>query len=140
MARDCEIAGAITFFYYDDILPASAFYEKTLGLDLVEDQGWARIYRIQANAHIGIVDGCRGFHRPQPTSAVLLTLLVDDVDAWYAKLRAEGVPILKDITTHEDIHVRCFFAADPGGYAIEFQRFLDPVVAARFDRAKRPSH
>jgi len=132
MSDEHAATGGITFFYYDDIEPASRFYGGTLGFELVEDQTWARIYRIHRDAYVGVVNGARGFCRPQPQSAVLLTVLVDDVDAWYERLTSCGTPILAPITTHEDIQVRCFFAADPGGYALEFQRFLDPSISRRF--------
>jgi len=133
---NCSAPGAgITFFYYDDIEPAARFYEETLGFELVEDQGWAKIYRIHGDAYVGVVDGSRGFRETQSVSAVLLTVLVDDVDAWYERMVQADVPILAPIVTHGDIQVRCFFAADPGGYAMEFQRFLNPAVAARFQPA-----
>ena len=129
------ISAGITFFYYDDIEPAGEFYEKTLGFELVEDQKWAKIYRIHGNAYVGVVDGKKGFRQTQESSAVLLTVLVNDVDAWYERLKGKGVPILAEIETHEDIKVRCFFAQDPGGYALEFQRFMNPAVAQLFGQA-----
>jgi len=129
------VAGGITFFYYDDIETATSFYQDVLGFELAEDQGWARIFRMHGGAHVGVVDGSRGFHRPQETSAVLLTVLVNDVDDWYERLTRHGVPILAEIETHREIGVRCFFAQDPGGYALEFQRFLKPETAERFGQA-----
>lgn len=125
------IAG-ITFFYYDDLEAPSRFYENVLGLELVDDQHWARIYRIQGSAYLGIVDGNRGFHQSQQDSAVLLTLVVRDVDAWHDRLVSQGVRIIRETETHDDIQVRCFFAEDPGGYAIEIQTFLKPSVAKEF--------
>lgn len=124
-------AGSV-FFYYDELERAAEFYERTLGLELVEDQGWAKVYRIQGSAYLGIVEGRRGFHRAQEDNAVLLTLVVRDVEAWYTKLVDRDVRILREIETHEDIQVRCFFAQDPGGYAIEIQTFLKPSVAKAF--------
>jgi predicted enzyme related to lactoylglutathione lyase len=127
-----ESAAAITFFYYNALGPAIEFYENALGLELIADQSWARIYRIQGTAYLGIVEGERGFCRTQEKNAVLLTLVVRDVDAWYAKLVDRGVPVLREIETHEDIQVRCFFVQDPGGYAVEIQTFLEPSVAEVF--------
>jgi len=127
-----ESTAAITFFYYNDLKAAIEFYENTLGLELIDDQNWAKIYRIHGNAYLGLVEGQRGFHRAQESNAVLLTLVVQDVEAWHAKLVDRGVRILREIETHEDIQVRCFFAQDPGGYAIEIQTFLSPSVAEAF--------
>jgi len=123
---------AITFFYYDELKAPTEFYEHTLGFQLVDDQQWAKIYRIHGNAYLGVVDSSRGFHRSQDSSAVLLTLVVRDVDAWHGRLISRGVRILRKIETHDDIQVRCFFAEDPGGYAIEVQTFLNPTVAEAF--------
>ena len=48
---------SITFFYYQDIFSVVPFYEKILGLELVLDQGMARIYRIGGQSYFGVVDG-----------------------------------------------------------------------------------
>ena len=90
------------------------------------------MYRVSRGAFLGIVDGRTGFHKTQKTNAVLLTLVVHDVDACHKHLVAQGVVILREIQTRDDIQVRCFFIEDPGGYAIEVQSFLDPAVAAQF--------
>ena len=79
-----ESTGAITFFYYRDLAAAADFYENTLGFELVDDQGWARIYRIHGTAYLGIVAGERAFHQPREDNAVLLTL----VAVSYTHLRA----------------------------------------------------
>ena len=71
---------AITFFYYEDILPIARFYEETLGFELVLDQGLARIYRVAPNSYFGIVDGNRGHLRHQPQSAALFTVVAEDVE------------------------------------------------------------
>jgi predicted enzyme related to lactoylglutathione lyase len=126
------VQSQITFLYYMDLQAASQFYEYTIGLDLVEDQEWAKIYRVSGAAFLGIVAGDQGFHKPRKENAVLVTFLVDDVPRWHKHLRSEGVEILTDLVTKEDIQVQCFFAKDPGGYTLEFQRFLRPELANIF--------
>ncbi|WP_376097440.1 VOC family protein [Roseomonas sp. CCTCC AB2023176] len=121
---------AITFFYYDDIQRVVPFYEGTLGFELVLDQGLARIYRIAPNSYFGIVDGNRGHLRHQPTSAVLLTIVAEDVAGWHARLKAAGVPSLGEM--QRGTYCEHFFFEDPAGYAIEVQRFHDPAIAALF--------
>ena len=121
---------AITFFYYEDIGAVASFYEDVLGLTLVLDQGLARIYRIGAASYFGIVDGNRGHLRHQPRSAALLTIVAEDVPGWHARLRAAGVPGLGEIQRGR--FCEHFFFEDPGGYAVEIQRFHDPAVAALF--------
>ena len=122
----------ITFFYYDDFQEASEFYEEVLGLELVDDQQWAKIYRVNGTAFLGIVAGEKGFHQAQEKNAVLVTFLVDDVPEWYAYLKTKGVKFSTDLMTKDDIQVQCFFAEDPGGYSLEFQRFLRPELAEIF--------
>ena len=121
---------AITFFYYDDIHRVAPFYEQVLNFELVLDQGLARIYRIASRSYFGIVDGNRGHLRHQPRSAVLLTIVADDVAAWHERMRANRVEGLTDIL--RGTYCEHFFFEDPAGYAIEVQRFHDPAVAKLF--------
>lgn len=116
----------ITFFYYAELEAAVTFYEEVMGLELVEDQGWARIYRVGGGAFLGIVAGEKGFHRPQARNAVLLTLVVDDVPGWYEHLASRGARLLSEVQERPEIEIRCFFLEDPGGYTLEIQQFLRP--------------
>jgi len=122
----------ITFLYYNDLEPIDRFYREVMGLELVEDQGWAKIYAVSEGAFVGIVEGARGFYKPQEKNAVLITLVVGDVPAWYDHLKSQGVKMLTEVKEHEAIQVRGFFCQDPGGYSIEVQQFLDPDVARVF--------
>ena len=124
-----KVQSQITFLYYRDLEPISRFYKEIMGFELVEDQGWAKIYRVSGNAFLGIVDEERGFHKAQEKSAVLITLAVADVFWWYDYLKGKGIKLLTDIRESEEIQVRCFFAEDPGGYAIEIEEFLKPEAA-----------
>jgi len=121
---------AITFFYYDDIAKVVPFYERIMGFDLVLDQGLARIYRIASGSYFGIVDGNRGHLRHQPRSAVLLTIVDEDVPGWHARMAAAGVAGLSPVL--RGTYCEHFFFEDPAGYAIEVQRFHDPEVARLF--------
>jgi predicted enzyme related to lactoylglutathione lyase len=132
MIRRPGMQSQITFFYYPELAPAAAFYEEVLGLSVVMDQGWARIYHVSGGAFLGIVAGDKGFHRPQEKSAVLLTLVVDDAAAWYTYLQERGVHLLTELRHREDIQIRCFYLQDPGGYSIEIQEFLQPEVRREF--------
>ncbi|MEM7131648.1 MAG: VOC family protein [Chloroflexota bacterium] len=129
-----SIQSQITFLYYDDLTPIADFYQNVIGLTLVEDQQWAKIYQVSQTSFLGIVDGERGFRKPQPESAVLCTFAVPDVMAWYDHLVAQGVKILREPNTYEEIQVQCFFFEDPGGYAVEVQCFLKPELEGIFHR------
>ena len=132
MSNARAVQSQITFLYYNDLEPAVEFFQQVMGFELVEDQGFAKIFRTVGNAFVGLVDGERGFRKPLANSAVLLTLAVNDVDAWHEYLAGYGVKILKELKTHDEIQVRCFFFEGPGGYAIEVQQFLKPELQPIF--------
>jgi len=106
--------------------PVARFYEELLGLELVEDQGWTKIYRVHGSAYLGIVAGERGFHSPRDENAVLVTLVVSDAAHWFAKLQDVGAALLSELEDKEEIGIRRFFLKDPGGYTLEIQQFLKP--------------
>ena len=118
------IEGVIIFLYYKDLGTVARFYETVIGLELVIDQGFAKIYRLAGQAHLGIVDETRGYHKANPIKPVEVTLLVNDVDAWYRRIRSFGVETLDEPHTIESIGARVFLLQDPEGYVIEIQKFL----------------
>lgn len=84
------------------------------------------------NAYLGIVAGDKGFHTPQERNAVLVTLVVNDIEGWYERLKSRGVKLLTELQHREEIQIRCFFLEDPGGYSLEVQQFLKPHLAELF--------
>lgn len=121
---------SITFFYYDDIHAVVPFYENVLQFELVLDQGLARIYRIAENCYFGIVDGNRGHLKHQEKSAVLLTIVSQDVEGWHSRIKEAGVKGQSEML--RGTFCEHFFFEDPAGYAIEIQRFHNPDVAKLF--------
>ena len=121
---------SITFFYYDDIHAVVPFYEEVLDFELVLDQTMARIYRIAENCYFGIVDGNRGHLKHQEKSAVLLTIVSQDVEGWHKRLKQAGVAGQSEML--RGTFCEHFFFEDPAGYAIEIQRFHNPDVAKLF--------
>lgn len=112
---------AITFLYYRDLPTAMAFYEDILGLPLAIDQGWCKIYRICAGAHVGLVDESRGMNKWQAKKPVQLCIRVPDVDAWYAYAQVEDLANLSDLFVNDALGIRAFVFNDPEGYQIEIQ-------------------
>lgn len=127
-----KVASQITFLYYKDLAAAQRFYEDVMGFALAEDQGWAKIYRISGNAFVGLVDEARGSLKVQENSAVMLTLVSDDVRGWYAYLQEKEVEFVREFGISEEIQIEYFFIRDPGGYIIEIEKFLKPEVADTF--------
>ena len=121
---ETAITGMITFLYYKDLPTVAKFYEEVLGLELVIDQGFAKIYKVAGDAHIGIVDETRGYHKANPIKPVEITLLVTDVDAWYKRVLSQGVTTLTEPRDLVTPHLRMFLMQDPEGYVIEIQKFL----------------
>ena len=120
------VKGLITFFYYKDLARAAKFYEEVMGFKLVQDQRWAKIFMVAENCYMGCVDGNVGYHKPSDEKPVMLTVVVDDPDAWYEHFRRHGVETLNEPHDDEGLKLRIFLLHDPEGYVIEIQKFLEP--------------
>ena len=48
----CRLDSQITFLYFKDLAEAAFFFEDILQLELVDNQGAAKIYRLCGNAFI----------------------------------------------------------------------------------------
>ncbi|GAA6177197.1 VOC family protein [Sulfitobacter pacificus] len=112
---------AITFQYYRDLPAAMAFYEDILGLKLAIDQGWSKIYKIDGQAHVGLVDEKRGMQKWAVAKTVQICLRVPDVDAWYAWAQSQNVAGLSKMFDSDELGIRAFAMEDPEGYQIEVQ-------------------
>ena len=118
---DGGIVLAITFQYYRDLPRAMAFYEDVLGFELAIDQGWSKIYRIDGQAHVGLVDETRGMQNWAEDKTVQLCLRVPDVDAWYGWVQSRKVDGLSKMFDSAELGIRAFAMNDPEGYQIEVQ-------------------
>ena len=117
------IDGAITFFYYDDLDEASMFYGETMGFEKVLDVGFAQLFKVYDNVHVGLVDGGRGSMRPAEQKSVMLSFFVDDVNEWYNMLRNKGL----DLCPPEEpdyLKMKVFIFKDPEGYTLELLQWL----------------
>lgn len=125
-----KLNSQITFFYYKDLNKAVNFYENVLGLEIIQDQKMAKVYRI-GKSYFGIVDGEKGSLKAQDKNAAMLTILVDNVEEWAAYLIEKNVTCIKNVSCGK--FAKSAFFEDPGGYVIEIQRFLDDGVQKEFD-------
>ena len=112
---------AITFQYYRNLATAMSFYEDILGFELAIDQGWSKIYRIDGQAHVGLVDEARGMQNWSEQKTVQICLRVPDVDAWHAWAASNNVDGLTAPRDSEELGIRAFVMNDPEGYQIEVQ-------------------
>lgn len=116
----------VTFCYTPDLPATADFYERLLALPLSLDQGICRIYRVAAGAHLGF---CQRADAPRP-QGVILTLVSDAVDDWYARLNAHGVVFENPPAHNPDYNIYHCLLRDPNGYLVEIQRFEDPAWCA----------
>lgn len=112
----------ISFLHTTDLEKTSEFYEKRLGLSLVLDQGRCRIYQITAGAFMGFCER----ESVGPVHGVILTLVTNEVDAWYERLSSQGVAFEKSPAFNAEYNIYHCFLRDPNGYLVEIQRFEDP--------------
>jgi catechol 2,3-dioxygenase-like lactoylglutathione lyase family enzyme len=122
-----SIDAQITFCYTLDLTTTSRFYSQKLGLPLVLDQGGCRIYRTAPGAYLAFCDR-EDSGRP---SGVVLTLVTEDVDAWYEQLTGLGVAFEQEPTHNDEYGIYHCLLSDPNGYLIEIQSFDDPNWNAR---------
>ncbi|MCC3862052.1 VOC family protein [Pseudemcibacter aquimaris] len=119
----------ITMLYYsaDDWEKAVNFYGRDLSLEATYDDDWVKIYKLNAGAFVGVVkDSDGGFHKPNPDSAVMVSIVSKSVDDWYgAILNAKNIKIEKEIETHQGTPIRAFLIRDPGGYTVEFFQWMN---------------
>jgi len=117
-----EFSAQITFCYTADLQRTAAFYEGALGLALALDQGTCRIYRTAPGAYIGF---CSRASAPRP-DGIILTLVTDDVDGWFLRVKSSGANVIKEPAPNPQFQIYNCFVNDPNGYLIEIQKFTDP--------------
>ncbi len=115
----------ITWLYYRDLPMMQTFYEETMGLRQVVDQGWAKVYQGSRTGYIGLVDERRGMHKFSEKKAVNVSFLVDDIDGWFSYVQRTQAFPLRGTSVNDDAagRYRAFVGYDPEGYYLEFDRF-----------------
>lgn len=126
------MAKTIVNLYYADLSRAVAFCRGTLGFPVPADLGWAVLFGLRPGSFGGLVDGARSYLRSNPRSAVLVTLVTDDLGAWRERFRAAGAKGRTVIERREDLGIERFFCRDPSGYAVGVQRFFRPWDRLQF--------
>jgi catechol 2,3-dioxygenase-like lactoylglutathione lyase family enzyme len=119
------VQGNICWLYYEDLPVAQVFYEDTMGLPLLVDQGFARVYGSSKTGFIGLVDGAQGLHKYSREKSVTVSFFSDDLKAWWKHLKGKGIRFHSPSISVESGAVENFVVYDPGDYYLEFDRFLD---------------
>ena len=112
--------------YYKDIEVPAGFYRDVLGLKVALDDEWVKLFQVTPGSFIGVVkEGENAYHKAKEDNAVMVSIVTDDVDAWYETVKASGkVTILKEVADSTRVPIRAFLVADPGGYTVEFFQWL----------------
>jgi catechol 2,3-dioxygenase-like lactoylglutathione lyase family enzyme len=93
-----------------------------MGLNMVLDQGKCIILKVCAGSYLGF---CLKEDFSKDKTAVIYTLVTQDVDSWYEFLSMQGVLFHKKPEINQAFNIyHCFFE-DPNGYLIEIQIILD---------------
>lgn len=119
----------ITFLYTADLAATASFYQETLGLPLALDQGDCRIYQVSRDGLLGFCQRAAA----SPPAGVIVTLVCDDVDGWYERLRALGVVFEHPPALNPTYRIYHCFLRDPNGYLLEIQRFEDGAPHGALD-------
>lgn len=121
-----SIHSTITWLYYKDLLAMQNFYQDKLGLALVADQGWTKIYKVSETGFLGLVDEKRGMHSFTAKKAVNLGFIIDDLEGWYAYAKEKELFTLyeEELGVDPEMRYKAFVGFCPEDYYLEFDRFF----------------
>ena len=122
--KNLGISGNVIWLYYRDISKAQKFYEENLGLKLLVDQGFAKVYASSSTCFIGLVDEAKGLHRFSSKKSVNIGFFTDELDGWYRYLMQKGLRMKDPLGNAEKGLVRAFVTYDSAGYYLEFDKFF----------------
>ncbi|MBI9010119.1 MAG: hypothetical protein JEZ05_08805 [Tenericutes bacterium] len=111
----------ITFLYYNNLLYGSYFMENILGLPMVMDQGFAKIYQVNKTSFIGIVKLSKEVTYKGNT---LVSLNTNNVQKEYKRISKLDVFNLSEIQHIAQIPLDSFFFKDKEGHEFEIEEFL----------------
>jgi hypothetical protein len=127
--RSLGIQGTVLWLYYHDLAVIEAFYGEALGVGIVVDQGWAKVYPASRTGFLGFVDGQRGLHQATEEKGVTVSFFTEELEPWFEHLQeVEGFEFRTPEMAAEGDFVHTFVGYDPEGYFLEWDRFLDVEV------------
>lgn len=122
--KELGFQGNILWMYYKDVPAAQRFYQDNMGLKMLVDQGYAKLYTSSPSGFVGLVDEAKGLHRFASQKAVNVGFITSKVDQWYDHLLKKGLKMRGPVGNAEKGRVRAFVTFDCGGYYLEFDTFL----------------
>jgi hypothetical protein len=127
--RGMKYSSAITFLYYEDFSYGINFIENVLQLELVMDQGFARVYKVNQKAFLGIV---QKRDNDVVSGSTLFSLSTRNVETEYERVQQLEVYNLTEIKYFESIPLKSFFFDDVEGHKFEIQQFLNEEDMLKF--------
>ncbi len=124
-----KYSSGITFLYYKDFSYGVDFVEDVLQLELVMDQGFARVYQVNEKSFLGIVQEKDASDVPGST---LFSMTTNKVEEEYKRVRKLEVYKLTELKHFEQIPLKSFFFDDLEGHKFEIQQFLKQEDQDRF--------
>jgi predicted enzyme related to lactoylglutathione lyase len=124
------VAGQMTFFYYNDLPRAAAFYERLLNIAPEKTPAWVRLFPLTATSTLGLVNATDGTLHPGNDKSAMVTVVVDGVaavDSWHARVKSLGIPIYQNqkVTKLDDQRsIYAFIFHDTEGYALEILTWM----------------
>jgi hypothetical protein len=123
------VKGVVTFFYYDDLASAIAFYERVIGLRKVLESEWCGLFELRPGTLLGLVDAVAGSQTPIAgrNKGAILSIETERLEACLALMKARGVA-----AQTAELELGCagrtweFKIHDPAGYCLEFFRWIEP--------------
>ncbi|MDO5980346.1 VOC family protein [Flavivirga spongiicola] len=117
MGKKLSINSSITWLYYKNVLEMQYFYQDVLGLELVCDQGWVKIYQSSKTGFIGLVDEKRGMHKFAEDKAVNVSFVLEDIEKWYEYVKSNKTFKIESLDMDDK---KLFKGIDPEGYHMLF--------------------
>jgi hypothetical protein len=119
---------SVTFLYYKDFSYGIDFMESILNLELVMNQDFARVYKVNEKAFIGIVKQ----KESSVPGSTLFSLTTSNVELEYNRFRTLEVYMLTELKDFPTIPLKSFFFEDLEGHRFEIQQFLTKEDEERF--------
>ena len=124
--KNLKIHSTITWLYNKDVLSMEHFYQNVLGLELVADQGWTKIYQASNTGFLAIVDEKRGMHDFTEKKAVNVGIILEELEPWFNYVKTNQVVDLRDqeLNIGPETRYKSFVGYGPEGYYWEFDAFF----------------
>lgn len=125
--KGIKVSSQISFLYFDDLPNAMKFFSEVMGFELACDQGsdYCAIYKVSKTSFIGAVDRKQGAVKATSRDGVLTSLVVDNADMVYKRLKAMNLNDLTEMHLSDRLKIKSMMFTGPEGYRFEVEEFLD---------------